>query len=187
MGLSIVCSLAKLMRGDVGVESEAGQGARFWFRIRAERLPSSTESRHFERGIERAQNTEKTKGLTGRVLVVEDNPINRKVVQAFLGKLGIGTEIAENGQEAVDALLQGMRPDLILMDVQMPVMDGMRAMQAIRQLPGYASTPILAMTADALEENKQFCLAAGMNDHVAKPVMPEDLYRSLLKWLGKRP
>jgi signal transduction histidine kinase/CheY-like chemotaxis protein len=188
LGLSIVCSLAKLMRGDVGVESEAGQGARFWFRIRAERLPSSTESRHFERGIERAQNTEKTKGLTGRVLVVEDNPINRKVVQAFLGKLGIGTEIAENGQEAVDALLQGMRPDLILMDVQMPVMDGLKATELIRQWEkdtGQAHHPIIALTAGVFEEDRQHCMDAGMDEFLNKPINMNDLAAILEKWMGR--
>jgi len=93
-------------------------------------------------------------------------------------------DYAENGRQAV-AMAQSQGYDLILMDVQMPEMDGLAATQAIRQLPGYAVTPILAMTASAFEEDRHACLQAGMSDHVAKPVVQSDLYATLLKWLAK--
>ena len=123
---------------------------------------------------------------SARLLVVDDDEINRLVAETLLEDAGLNVDMAENGRQAL-AMASAVPYDLILMDVQMPVMDGLEATQKIRQLPGYATTPILALTANALQEDRQVCLAAGMNDHVAKPVMPADLYRSLLQWLGKLP
>jgi PAS domain S-box-containing protein len=119
-----------------------------------------------------------------RVLLVEDNPINQEVAGALLGAAGLVVETADDGGRAVELALA--RPyDLVLMDVQMPVMDGLAATRALRQRLG-AGLPIIAMTANAFGEDRAACLAAGMDDHVAKPVDPEVLYARLLRWLPLR-
>ncbi|MGC3986916.1 MAG: response regulator [Pseudorhodoferax sp.] len=116
-----------------------------------------------------------------RILLAEDNPVNREVAQDLLQLVGLVVETAWDGGRAVEMALS-RRYDLILMDVQMPVMDGTEATRAIRQRDG-EGTPIIAMTANAFAEDRQACLDAGMNDHVGKPVDPEALYAKLLRWL----
>ena len=188
LGLFIVRSLAKLMGADVGVESEAGRGSRFWFRIRAEILPEAEDLSRTERGATVGRYTGTAAGLPGRVLVVEDNLTNRKVVEALLRKLGIQVDSVENGQEAFAAITQGMRPDLVLMDVQMPVMDGFKATEHIRQWEEQARQPhlpIIALTAGAFEEDRRHCMASGMDDFLPKPINLEDLASMLGKWMGR--
>lgn len=121
-----------------------------------------------------------------KILLVEDNQINQEIVGQLLEPFKFEIELAENGQEAINKIAQD-KFDLILMDVQMPVMDGLAATTMIRDLPGWEAVPILAMTANAFEEDRRKCIEAGMNDHLLKPVEPEILYKCLIKWLpGKK-
>ena len=187
LGLSIVRQLALLMGGDVGVDSLPGQGARFWFRIRARIVPGDSETRQTERAVHAPAAQAR---LTGHVLVVEDNPTNRAVIGTLLKKMDIGFECVGDGHAAVIAVTQDSRPDLVLMDVQMPVMDGIEATGRIRRWEadnGSARLPIVALTASAYDEDRQRCLQAGMDDFLTKPVHIEELETMLRKWLGGRP
>jgi signal transduction histidine kinase/DNA-binding NarL/FixJ family response regulator len=187
LGLSIVRSLAKLMGGEVGVDSNFNEGSRFWFRVRQGVIRKGEDSRDTVRPGNRAEQAEcKSTRLTGRVLVVEDNPTNRKVIEAILEKFGLAATMAEDGQRGIEILQRDAPFDLVLMDIQMPVLDGYAATSWIRQWEAEGNRPhlpIIALTADAFEEDKKHCLAVGMDDFLAKPILVDAVRSVLRRWL----
>jgi CheY-like chemotaxis protein len=187
LGLSIVSSLANLMGGEVGVESQPGKGSRFWFRVRLGLIGKDEDTRESAREGNKVQPAERNSArLIGSVLVVEDNATNRKVIEAILARAGLVVTMAEDGQQCIDILQRGHPFDLVLMDIQMPVMDGYAATEWIRQWEAAGKRPrlpIVALTADAFEEDRKRCLAIGMNDFLAKPIAVEALQAVLRRWL----
>ena len=181
LGLAITRRLAELMGGDVGVTSQPGQGSTFWF---SAWLSEASAPLQMAEPIA-PPSPEALQRLQGvRVLLVEDNPINQEVARELLHQMGVRVGIASHGAAAVHHCQQH-RPDLIFMDLQMPVMDGFEATRQLRQLPGFDTVPIVAMTANAFGEDRAACLAVGMNDHIAKPVDPEVLQTVLVRWLNR--
>jgi signal transduction histidine kinase len=183
LGLAISRRLVRLMGGEIGVESQPGSGSTFWF---SARMARDTPQAVVVPGLSSSSAEERLKARFkgAHVLLAEDEPINQEVSRELLEEVGLRVDLAEDGAIALE-MAKRTDYELILMDLQMPNLNGIDATRAIRLLPERRHTPILAMTANAFDEDRQLCLAAGMNDHIGKPVIPELLFETLLKWLEK--
>ena len=184
LGLAITQKLVEMHGGEIHVESELGQGSTF-----VVTFPCEVASGELPKQIPEhpeAPTAPVGGSNPGRLLVVEDNPVNQKVVTAVLRKRGYAIELANDGQEAIAKLESGGDFDLVLMDVQMPGLDGLEATRLIRQDPRWTHLPIIAMTAHAMTGDKERCLEAGMNDYISKPVHPTHLLTTVQEYLANR-
>jgi PAS domain S-box-containing protein len=188
LGLSITRNLAKMMGGEAGAESEPEKGSKFWFTASFElpaaisvgsSTPASSSSAFPPEELLKSD----FKGV--RVLVCEDNEINQEIISELLTGVGLVVDVAENGAVAI-ALADKAEYRLVLMDMQMPVVDGLDAARELRKMPNYVATPIVAMTANAFEADRKACFAAGMDHFLTKPVKPEVLFELIYGLLNRR-
>ena len=185
LGLAITRRLAESMGGNAGADSIPGHGSNFWFTVRLRKaahtpLPSPLRNAAEYAGSLRERHPRR------QILIVDDEALNREIAGELLAEAGLQVSFAGDGEQAVAQLRQGAACDLVLMDMQMPHLEGLAATGLIRALPAQAALPIVAMTANAFAEDRQRCLAAGMDDFLAKPIQPAELYATLLRWLDSR-
>ncbi|MFN3324617.1 MAG: response regulator [Bryobacteraceae bacterium] len=184
LGLAITRRLVEMHEGRIEVESEVGKGSTFRTSMHLKRTPARTAAAE-EKAADPLPEIQQTgEAPAGRILVVEDNPVNQKVVSTVLRKHGYDCAIAQNGLEGINLLLQEDFA-LVLMDVQMPVLDGLEATARIRQNPRFQNLPIVAMTAHAMSGDRERCLEAGMNGYIAKPVNSAHLIATVQTYLSE--
>jgi len=178
LGLAICKQLTKMMGGNIWVNSQLGKGSTFNFTVIFD-----TQVEPLEKGVRKIATTTPIKNLKGtRILLVEDNLMNQQVTQKIIEKEGLRVEIAQHGKEAVLKIFDA-HFDAVLMDIQMPEMDGYQATRLIRKNPQYNQLPIIAMTANSMSGDREKCLAAGMNDYLIKPIDVKQLFNTLGKWI----
>jgi signal transduction histidine kinase/CheY-like chemotaxis protein len=181
LGLAITRHLAHMMGGEAGAESTPGQGSCFWLTARLGEINDApSPSRHLPG--ERPDQHLLQRTITARILLAEDDATNREVAGDLLSRVGCSVDIAVDGLDAVEKATT-RHYDLILMDIQMPRLDGIAAIREIRQLPACATLPIVVVSANVSVENRQNCLRQGASDFLSKPLDPDTLYASLLRWL----
>jgi len=184
LGLAISKRLVGLLGGEVGVDSTLGQGSNFWFSARFDKAPAGDAPVPTAPTL--ADPAEARAALAGRrILLAEDNDLNQLVATTLLERVGALVRVAASGREAMQ-LLRDERFDAVLMDMQMPDTDGLEVTRWIRAQPLLAQLPVIAMTANARGEDREACLASGMNDFTTKPIEPGLLYATLARWLAPR-
>ncbi len=181
LGLAIAKEISNIMDGEAGATSELGVGSTFWFTARLKKGTTDTAVK-FQESMVSAEELLKKDYQGIRILVAEDDLLNQEIISFMLEEVGLRVEIADDGVQAV-ALATQNDYRLILMDMQMPNMDGLAATRAIRQLSRYQTVPILAITANAFKNDQERCFAAGMNGFITKPTPHHELYKSLLQAL----
>ena len=187
LGLAICRKLAEMMGGEVGFDSQPGKGSLFWFTARLAR--SHVLAR--DHALANGETEQVAQGLAdigpslrgARILLAEDNLFNQQVTRELLELSGAVVTVANNGQEALKRLKEAAY-DCVLMDIQMPVMDGLEATRAIRAAPELRDNLVIAMTANAWSEDRELCLSVGMNDFLSKPVRPAQMIAILDEWLA---
>ncbi|MDO8754961.1 MAG: ATP-binding protein, partial [Anaerolineales bacterium] len=184
LGLAITKKISELMGGDAGVESEEGKGSTFWFTAKLRKDQAVKLDSEVHTPVSFSESNLKNILSGARILLAEDESINQEIAVFMLEEVHMVVDTAENGEQAVQ-FASDKDYDLILMDMNMPVMDGLLATQKIRQSRRNAEIPILAMTANAFVEDRNQCIAAGMNDFISKPVELDVLYAKLEKWLSR--
>lgn len=181
MGLAITRRIARLMGGDASVDSRLGAGSTFWIEVQLQ-VGESVAHTATPASVEELEASLRVDHRPARILVAEDDEVSRLLILVLLQRAGVAVTVAEDGLQVMDAVKQHSF-DLVLLDMRMPNQDGLETTRQLRRLQAYRDVPIVALTANAFESDRQACLDAGMNDFLTKPIDPEALHEVLRRWL----